>query len=268
MVKNVLAWLENRTGIESGIRHFLYEDIPDSSGWHQVLGSVALFCLMIQTATGILLALNYAATPGDAHESLRFILTELTSGRLLRGLHHWGASMMIVVVILHMVQTFLWGAYKKPREATWMLGVVLLLLTLGFGLTGYLLPWDNRAYWGTVVTTQIAAKAPGAGPYILRLLGSDDVQIGVQTFARFYGVHVLLLPPLTMLLAGIHVFLVRKHGVTPAAVEVAPPKKFYPGQAFKDTVAVFVMVSILFALAAMVRVPLGKIDDPTDSSYI
>ena len=134
----------------------------------------------------------------------------------MRGLHHWGASMMIVVVVLHMVQVFLYGAYKKPREATWMVGVVLLLLTLAYGLTGYLLPWDNRAYWGTVVTTQIAAKAPVLGPYLSRLLGGEGA-VGVVTFARFYGLHVLLLPPATVFLIVLHVFLVRKHGVAPRA---------------------------------------------------
>src|ERR1041385_7262225 len=154
------SWLDNRTGIQSAVRQFLYEQIPASSGWHQVFGSVAVFLFLTQAFTGALLAFNYAPTPGDAYNSLRYILTELTGGRLMRGLHHWGASMMIVVVVLHMVQVFLWGAYKKPREATWMVGVVLLLVTLAYGLTGYLLPWDNRAYWGTVVTTQIAAQAP------------------------------------------------------------------------------------------------------------
>ncbi|MBM3783658.1 MAG: c-type cytochrome [Acidobacteria bacterium] len=268
MLRSVIDWLEQRTGIESAIKHFLYEDIPASSGWHQVFGSVAMFCFLIQAVTGILLSLNYAPTPGDAHASLRFILTELTGGRLIRGLHHWGASMMIVVVVLHMIQVFLWGAYKKPREATWMMGVVLLLITLGFGLTGYLLPWDNRAYWGTVVTTQITAKAPVAGPYLLHLMGSDNGQIGVQTFARFYAAHVLLLPPVTLILIAIHVFLVRKHGVAPAPVETAPAVKFYPGQVFKDTVAVFIMFTILFLMALLVRVPLGKIADPTDTTYI
>ena len=124
---------------------------------------MAVFLFLVQAFTGALLAFNYAPTPGDAYNSLRYILTELTGGRLIRGLHHWGASMMIVVVVLHMVQVFLYGAYKKPREATWMVGVVLLLLTLAYGLTGYLLPWDNRAYWGTVVTTQIAAPGAAGG---------------------------------------------------------------------------------------------------------
>ena len=156
----VIYWIEHRTGLESAIKNFLYEDIPASSGWHQVLGSIALFLFLLQAFTGVLLSFNYAPTPGEAYNSLKFIITELTGGRLIRGLHHWGASLMIVVVFLHMTQVFVYGAYKKPREATWLVGVVLLILTLGFGLTGYLLPWDNRAYWGTIVTTQIASKAP------------------------------------------------------------------------------------------------------------
>ena len=186
----------------------------------------------------------------------------------MRGLHHWGASMIIVIVVLHMLQTFLWGAYKKPREATWMVGVVLLLLTLAYGLTGYLLPWDNRAYWGTVVTTQIAAMAPGLGQYATRLLGGDG-SVGVVTFARFYGLHVLLLPPASMLRIGLHVFLVRKHGVAPApSDEGQPKKKFYPEQVFKDTIAIFIAFVILFTLAIAARVPLEQLADPTDTAYI
>jgi ubiquinol-cytochrome c reductase cytochrome b subunit len=261
-------WVDHRTGIQTAVRNFLYEEIPASSGWHQVFGSVAMFLFMVQAFTGILLAFNYAPTPGEAYNSLRYILTELTCGRLMRGLHHWGASMIIVVVVLHMVQVFLYGAYKKPREATWMVGVVLLLVTLAYGLTGYLLPWDNRAYWGTVVTTQIAGQAPVLGPYLTRLLGGDG-SIGVVTFARFYGLHVLLLPPATIFLVVLHVFLVRKHGVAPMpGDEVVPKKQFYPAQVFKDTVAIFVAFAILFALAVAVRVPLEQLADPTDTTYV
>jgi ubiquinol-cytochrome c reductase cytochrome b subunit len=173
-----------------------------------------------------------------------------------------------VVVVLHMTQVFLYGGYKKPREATWMLGVVLLMLTLAYGLTGYLLPWDNRAYWGTVVTTQIATRVPLAGPYLTRLLGGQNA-VGVVTFARFYGMHVLLLPPATALLIATHIYLVRKHGVAPApGDEVQPKTKFYPRQAFKDTMAIFVAFMILFVMAAAVRVPLEQLADPTDATYI
>lgn len=267
MVRSIIDWLEHRTGLETALRHFLYEDIPASAGWHQVLGSVALFSFMIQVLTGVLLAFNYAPTPGDAHSSVQYIMTEVTGGKLIRGLHHWGASMMIVIVVLHMVQVFLWGAYKKPREATWIVGIVLLMLTLGFGLTGYLLPWDNRAYWGTVVTTQIAAKSPGLGAYIERLLGSQG-GVGVVTFARFYTMHVMLLPLITTLTIGAHVYLVRRHGVTPAPGDTAPRKKFFPEQVFKDTVAIFVAFCILFGLAVTLQAPLGRLADPTDTSYI
>ena len=258
---------DRRTGLHSGLQKFLYEEIPASSGWHQVFGSVALFLILIQFFTGAMLAFNYAPTPGDAYSSLRYILTEVTAGRLMRGLHHWGASMLIVIVVLHMVQVFLWGAYKKPREGTWVVGVVLLLLTLAYGLTGYLLPWDNLAYWGTVVTTKIGATVPIMGPYVSRLLASTG-DIGVVTFARFYGLHVLLLPPATMLLIVLHVYLVRRHGVAPIpGDELKPKKSFFPEQVFKDTVAVFIAFVILFVMAIVVRVPLERMADPTDINF-
>jgi len=263
----VIHWIEHRTGLESAIKNFLYEDIPASSGWHQVLGSVALFLFLLQGFTGVLLSFNYAPTPGEAYNSLKFIITELTGGRLIRGLHHWGASLMIVVVVLHMTQVFVYGAYKKPREATWLVGVVLLILTLGFGLTGYLLPWDNRAYWGTIVTTQIASKAPLVGPYVTRLLGGEGT-IGVVTFARFFSLHVLLLPAATAMLIMLHVYLVRKHGVCPSPLDRETTKKFFPEQVFKDTIAIFAAFIILFVMAVTVKVPLEQLADPTDSNYI
>src|ERR1700693_6320555 len=226
-MRKVIDWVEHRTGLETAIKNFLYEDIPASSGWHQIIGSTAVFFFIIQVFTGGLLAFNYAPTPGDSYNSVKYIMTALTGGKLIRGLHHWGASMMLIIVVLHMLQVFIYGAYKKPREATWMVGVVLLLMVLAFGLTGYLLPWDNRAYWGTVVTTQISAQAPVLGPYLLRLLGSQG-DVGVVTFARFYGMHVLLLPPATLLLIALHVYLVRKHGGAPAPRgEMLPAEKVF-----------------------------------------
>jgi ubiquinol-cytochrome c reductase cytochrome b subunit len=259
---------DERTGIRSGLQHFLYEEIPASSGWHQVFGSVALFLILVQFFTGAMLAFNYAPTPGDAYDSVRYIMTEVTGGRLMRGLHHWGASCLIVIVVLHMIQVFIWGAYKKPREGTWVVGVILLLLTLAYGLSGYLLPWDNRAYWGTVVTTKITATVPGAGQYVSQLLASTG-PIGVVTFARFYAAHVLLLPPITLLLIVLHVSLVRKHGVAPAPGDELKPKKgFFPEQVFKDTVAVFITFAILFTLAIMAKIPLEHMADPTDTTYV
>ena len=195
-------------------------------------------------------------------------MTQITGGRLIRGLHHWGSSLMVVVVGLHMIQVALWGAYKKPREATWIFGVLLLLLVLAFGLTGYLLPWDNRAYWATVVTVQIAALMPVFGEYLLEFLGGSE-GVGVSTFTRFYTLHVLMLPGLTVLLMMLHIHLVRKHGVTPAPQAVGrPKKKFYPGQAFKDLMAFFAVFVLLFFLAATVDVPLERLADPSDSTYV
>jgi ubiquinol-cytochrome c reductase cytochrome b subunit len=268
-VLQVREWLEERTGLPSAIQGFFDEEIPSSAGWHQVFGSVALFAFLIQAATGILLALNYGATPSEAHASIRYIMTELTGGPIIRGLHHWGASCMIVVVVLHLIQVFLWGAYKRPREATWIAGCFLLLMVLAFGLTGYLLPWDNKAYWGTTVTTQIAGLAPGAGPYVKRLLGAEGDIIGNITFSRFYTAHVTLLPVATILLIGLHLYLVRRHGVTPAPQDAAAPKKrFYPEQVFKDTAAAFIYVIVVALFANFAKLGLGSMADPTDTRYI
>jgi ubiquinol-cytochrome c reductase cytochrome b subunit len=222
--RRLLVWLRDRTGIE---------EIPASSGWPQVLGSVALFGFLVQAATGILLALNYA--PAAAYDSVRHIMAHVTAGRLLRALHYWGASLMIVAVVLHLIQTFVSGTYKKPREAAWIGGVILLLLILAFGLTGSLLPSDNRAYWGTVAIT--------------------GMPIGAAIYTRFYAAHVQFLPPLTALLIAWHVYLARRHSKAPAPV-------------LRDTVAIFAWFAALMGMAILARVPLGHIADPADSSYV
>jgi ubiquinol-cytochrome c reductase cytochrome b subunit len=261
-------WLDERTGIEGAASRILSEEIPASSGWAQVFGSVALFLFMLQAFTGILLAFNYSPAPGDAYLSVQYMMTQITDGKVIRGLHHWGASMMIIVVVLHMIQVFLYGAYKKPREVTWIIGVVLLVMVLGFGLTGYLLPWDNRAYWGTVVVTKIASQVPLAGRYVVRLLGSDQA-ITPITFARFYGLHVLVIPAVTTLLILFHLLLVRRHGITPSwDDDFMPRKPFYPGQVFKDTVAIFAVFCVLFIMTLVLRVPLERMADPSDITYI
>ncbi|MEZ5364113.1 MAG: cytochrome b N-terminal domain-containing protein [Bryobacterales bacterium] len=233
MLNGIKDWIEARTGLVSFVEGFFEEEIPASSGWHQVFGSMALFSLAVQFLTGILLAFNHSPQPGEAWYSVRYIMTEVSGGALVRGLHHWGASMMVILVVVHMVQVAIWGAYKKPREATWSVGVLLLRLTLAFGLTGYLLNWDNRAYWATVVTLQIMSLPPVVGEWTLQLLGSDAGRVGAATFQRFYAAHVILLPAATGALAGIHLYLVRKHGVAPQpGDETKPNKKFYPEQVF------------------------------------
>ena len=267
LLRNACRWIEQRTGLETKVRDFLFEEIPASAGWPQVFGSVALFLFFTQALTGILLALNYAPTPGDAYSSVSYIVREVTGGKMIRGLHHWGASLMMITVVLHMLQVFLYGAYKKPREATWIAGVILLLVTLAFGLTGYLLPWDNRAYWGTMVTTRLAAQAPFIGSYLSNLLGAAN-GIGVITFSRFYALHTLLLPLLMIALVALHVYLVRRHGVTPSASDSLRKQRFYPSQAYRDTVAVFIAFLGLFFMAALVNAPLEGIANPNDATYV
>lgn len=262
-----LQWIESRTGIESSLRRFFLEEIPASAGWPQVFGSVALFVLLVQATTGILLSLNYAASPGDAYESVSYIIRDVTGGRIIRGLHHWGASMMVIIVAIHAAQVFLYGAYKKPREVTWLCGIALLLIVMGFALTGYLLPWDNRAYWGTVVATQIATQAPGLGGLLSRALGAEN-GVGVVTFTRFYSLHVVILPALAAVLTALHVYLVRKHGITPSPSNGAQKRHFFPSQVLKDTIAIFLTFSVLLASALVVDAPLGRMADPTDSSYV
>lgn len=266
-VRKAANWIEDRTGLETALRTFLLEEIPGSIGWAQVFGSIALFLFLTQAVTGVLLAFNYAPTTGEAYDSVLYIVQKVTAGRMIHGLHHWGASLMIIVVFIHMAQVFIYGAYKKPREATWIAGAALLLLTLAFGLTGYLLPWDNRAYWGTMVTTKIMATAPFLGNSLLRLIGAEN-GIGAVTFSRFYALHTIVLPGLTALLIAVHVYLVRRHGVTASIVENGPTQKFYPRQAFRDITAIFISFSVLFAAAALLEVPLERLADPTDATYI
>ncbi|MFL6450145.1 MAG: cytochrome b N-terminal domain-containing protein [Bryobacteraceae bacterium] len=266
-MRKVSTWFDDRTGLITLATHLLSEEIPQSAGWPQAFGSVALFLCLLQAFTGILLSLNYAGTAGDAYNSLTFIIRDVPMGRLIRGLHHWGASLMLIVLVLHMVQVFVYGGYKRPREATWVGGVCLLLVTVGFSLTGYLLPWDNRAYWGTVVTTKIMGQAPLLGSYLQQMVDAGE-QIGVVTFARFYSLHVFVFPAVTILLVMIHLHLVRRHGVTPAATDFAPKKAFYPEQVFRDTLACFLALIILLAAAIIVRAPLERLADPTDATYV
>jgi ubiquinol-cytochrome c reductase cytochrome b subunit len=260
-------WFELRTGAASAIKQFFFEEIPASTSWPQVFGSVALFLFLVQALTGMLLGLNYAGSPGDAYDSVIYIMRDVSGGRMIRGLHHWGASMMVIVVAVHAAQVFIYAAYKKPREVTWMSGVMLFLLVMSFGLTGYLLPWDNRAYWGTVVTTQIAGQVPWLGQFLQHAIGVER-GIGVVAFSRFYALHVLILPAITISLIGVHVALVRKHGVTPGPLNTSAKRKFFPDQVFKDTLAVFVAFAIVFAAAVFVDAPLERLADPTDSSYV
>ena len=215
-ISDWLDALDERTGWKSIKEHLFDRKIPEANGWVAwlyTLGSACLFVFILQAITGILLAMNYSASPDHAHNSIQYIRDNVTFGSLVRGIHHWGATLMVVVAFLHMGRVFFMGSYKYPREGTWVAGVVLFLLVMGFGFTGYLLPWDQKAYWATQVGVHIAAQVPVMGPSIAKVMQGGD-QLGVLTLSRFYAFHVLLLPALTILILGVHLFLVVWHGIS------------------------------------------------------
>lgn len=207
--------LDERLGVRAVWAAIMDRHIPRSVNWWYTLGSASLFVFTLQAVTGIFLANYYVPTPDHAYDSVQYINSEVIFGQFVRGLHHWGASAMVVLVVAHMLRIIVMGAYKYPREFTWVVGVFLLLLTFGFGFTGYLLPWDEKAYWATTVGTNMAGTMPVIGGFVLRVLrgGSD---LGAVTLARFFAFHVLLLPALITILIGVHLFMVIKIGISGA----------------------------------------------------
>ncbi len=211
------SWLDERTGWRNIWETLFLRKIPKTT-WAYTLGSATLFVAINQIVTGILLSVFYVPSPQDAYDSVRYITDTVTLGWLIRGLHHWGASAMVVLAVLHMLRVIVYGAYKYPREVTWLTGIALLLIVIGFGFTGYLLPWDQKAFWATTVGTRIIGVVPVIGDWLLRLLRGGPELSGV-TLTRFFGVHVWVLPALLLVLLGVHLFLVFKIGIS------APPKK-------------------------------------------
>jgi quinol-cytochrome oxidoreductase complex cytochrome b subunit len=212
MLTRFADWLDERTGWRPVWETIFLRKVPKVN-WFYTLGSATLFVAVNQAITGILLTIYYVPTPDHAYDSVQYITTQVAGGWLIRGLHHWGASVMVVLVVLHMLRVIFYGAYKYPREVTWLTGVVLLLLVIGFGFTGYLLPWDQKSYWATTVGTRIAGVAPFLGDWILRIMrGGPD--LSAVTLARFFGAHVWVLPAALMLLVGTHLYLVIRNGIS------------------------------------------------------
>jgi quinol-cytochrome oxidoreductase complex cytochrome b subunit len=205
-------WLDERIGWRSIWNAIFLRKVPKVN-WFYALGSATLFVAALQIFTGILLTIYYVPTPDHAYDSVQFITTQVPAGWLIRGLHHYGASAMVILTVLHMIRVIIYGAYKYPREITWFTGVGLLLVTVGFGFTGYLLPWDQKAFWATTVGTRIAGVAPVVGDPILRIMrGGED--LSAVTLARFFGVHVWVLPAALLLLLIIHIYLVIRIGIS------------------------------------------------------
>ena len=205
-------WLNERFGWRSVWEAIFARKIPHVN-WAYTLGSATLFVALNQAITGILLTLYYVPTPDHAYDSVTYITTQLPAGWLIRGLHHWGASAMVVLVVAHLLRVFFYGAYKYPREATWITGVFLLIVVIGFGFTGYLLPWDQKAYWATTVGTRIAGVAPFVGNLVLRIARGGQ-ELSAVTLARFFGTHIWVLPASLLLLVSIHLYLVIRVGIS------------------------------------------------------
>jgi quinol---cytochrome c reductase cytochrome b subunit, bacillus type len=208
-----LDWLEERSGLVGAVKYFLFRKVPAETNWFHTLGSATLTAFLVQLVTGVILAMYYKPSPEEAYGSIQKITNDLTLGWLVRGTHRWGASVFIILLFLHMGRVFLFGAYKYPRELNWLIGVILLTLALAEGLTGYLLPWDQTAYWATVVAININANAPIAGPFLGDFL-RGGAEIGEETLARFYSLHMLVIPGGLIGLITLHLYLVIRLGVT------------------------------------------------------
>jgi len=213
---SVVGWLDERSGMSPFLRGFLYRKVPKGTNWYYTFGSATMFAFLSQAVTGVFLAMYYEPDPTRAYESASHITNDVFLGELVRGMHKWGSSVMIILIFLHMGRTFVFGAYKYPRELNWIIGVVLLVLTLAMGLTGYLLPFDQRSFWATVVAVNINASGPVIGPYLADFLRAG-AEFGGTTISRFYAIHMLLIPLLIAALIGAHLYLVAKLGTT------APP---------------------------------------------
>ncbi len=206
-------WVDERYSVKKPLEKALSKPVPNYAlRWFYCLGGITAFLFVVQAVTGIMLAFHYKPTPGEAYASIQFIENEVRFGAAIRAIHHWAANGMIVMCVAHMLRVFITGAYKAPRELNWVGGTLLLIMTLAFGFTGYLLPWDQRAFWATTVGTEIAGGIPDAGPLALVFLRGGWTVTG-QTLSRFYAAHVLVLPVATLALMGLHFLMVRRQGI-------------------------------------------------------
>jgi len=263
-MKSLIDWLDHRTGIRRLTREALFENIPGGSRWRYVWGSTLTFTIFVQFITGIFLWMGYSASSGDAWESVNYIQNEMTGGWLLRGIHHWTAQIMPVLLLLHLMQVIVDGAYKAPREVNYWFGVLLLLLVLALSLTGYLLPWDQKGFWATKVATNLINLVPFVGPELQQLV-IGGTEYGHHTLTRFFALHAGVLPGLLVLLIVGHVYLFRRHGITPAEPVTKRDAYFWPDQVFKDVVACLaVTVAVLAVVLWSHGAHLGSPADPSE----
>jgi quinol-cytochrome oxidoreductase complex cytochrome b subunit len=270
MLLKTIEWLDERVDLAE-VRHFVREKgvpVHAQKVWYY-LGGMTLFLFGVQIATGILLLLYYRPSASEAYESVQFIVTRVEFGWLIRNIHSWSANLLILLAFAHFFSVFLLKSYRKPRELTWVTGVLLLFLMLAFGFSGYLLPWNELSFFATKVGTGSAGAMPIVGKFLLRLLrGGDDVT--GATLSRFYGLHVAILPALATAFAGVHLLLVQRQGMSvPMSVEKRlkpgeklPQMPFFPNYILRDVLAWYVALAILAALAAFYPWELGNKADP------
>ncbi len=270
-IEKVLAFVDERVGLKTLQAKMLNEPVPGGSRWAYVFGSILLFIFIMQAVTGVLLMFYYVPTADHAYASTQYIIHNVDYGWFLLGYHFWGSTAMVVCVFAHMSQVFLWGAYKKPRELVWLVGLALFGIVMGFGFTGYLLPWDQRAYWATTVGVEIMDKTPVLGDFMARFLKGGATP-GQMTLSRFFVIHVMVLPAALMGLAGLHVFLFRKAG--PAGPfrgseeEIkAKTDYFFPRQIWKDMVGMVLVFLIICSLAVWEPVVLLEEAAPDPGDY-
>ena len=266
----MLTWLDQRTGVVTATKGFLTEDVPGGASYWYAFGSATLFALIIQIATGIFLCFHYVPSTATAWESTKYLIEKVPFGHFVLSLHYWGASAMIALMVMHLLQGLLWGAYKKPRELQWIVGVLLFIMTLVLGLTGYLLPWDLNALLASRVAINISGNAPVLGSAVLQFL-QDGNGIGTLTISRFFGIHVWLVPALLLGLVGMHLAIFRWNGPAGPPIDEAPklkPGRFWPEQMFMDTVLSFAMFALIVVLSWIAPAPLDDKADPNNAAFV
>lgn len=271
VLDRVVAFIDERVGLKTLQAKLLNEPVPGGSRWAYVFGSVLLFLFIMQAVTGMLLMFYYVPSTDHAYASTQYIIHEADYGWFLLSYHFWGSSAMVLMVFAHMSQVFLWGAYKKPRELLWLVGLVLFVIVMALGFTGYLLPWDQRAYWATTVGVEIMDKTPVVGDFLARFLKGGPTP-GQMTLSRFFVIHVMILPAFLMALAGLHVFLFRKAG--PAGPFRGSTEElrartdyFFPRQVWKDIVAMAAVFLAVCSLAFLDPVVLLDEAQPDPGDY-
>jgi ubiquinol-cytochrome c reductase cytochrome b subunit len=265
-------WLDRRTGLDSILNHALDEPIPGGAKIAYVFGSGLLFLFLSQVITGVFLAMYYVPSADHAHTTVAYITKEVTGGSFLRSIHAYGSSAIIIVLLLHLTQTFLYGSYKGRRELVWLAGCVLLTLMLGMAFTGYLLPWDQKAYFATTVGTNILSEVPWAGNVLKKLL-RGGTEMGTLTLSRFFVLHVFLIPTFIFAFLAMHVYSFRKAGAAGPITEnpVAPrlpPERFYPKQLVMDIGFAMLIIVALGFLAYAWPAELGPKADPADTQFL